>query len=50
MAELDAELTALLGRGLRVAEPYLGRSRRFAERVTPIASADAFVDQMLGGA
>ncbi|CAB4932144.1 MAG: glycosyltransferase [Actinobacteria bacterium] len=50
MAELDAELTALLGRGLRVAEPYLGRSRRFAERVTPIASADAFVDEMLGGA
>ena len=50
MAELDAELTALLDRGLIVAEPYLGRSRRFAERVTPMGSADAFVDEMLGGA
>jgi len=50
MVELDAELTALLDRGLVVAEPYYGRSRRFAERVAPMTSADEFVDDMLGGA
>ncbi|NQW71520.1 MAG: glycosyltransferase [Actinobacteria bacterium] len=50
MVELVAELTALLDRGLVVAEPYYGRSRRFAERVAPMTSADEFVDDMLGGA
>jgi CDP-glycerol glycerophosphotransferase len=48
--ELAAELSALLDRGLRAAEPYPDRSRRFAERMTPMGSADDLVDEMLGGA
>ena len=50
MPELAAELTALLDRGMRAAEPYPDRSRRLAERATPLARADEFVDEMLGGA
>jgi len=50
MSELVAAMTDLLDHGLQVAEPYLERSRRLADRMPPVVGPDEFVAAMLGDA